>query len=159
MSLTLITAISENNVIGNNGKLPWSIPEDLKRFQILTKNHPVIMGRKTYESIPEEKRPLKQRKNIVLTKNSDFNSDGIYIAKNIEEAIDLCEGKEGYVIGGESVYREFLPYTNKMELTKIHREFEGDTYFPEINWNEWEKIMEMDRFSLGFSFTTYRRRK
>ena len=108
MNLILIVAASENNIIGIEDRIPWRIKEDMIRFKELTLNHPVIMGRKTYESIPEKFRPLPQRKNIVLS--GSLNSDGkIYVARNINKAIGFTENKESYIIGGERVYKEFLP--------------------------------------------------
>tara|TARA_Y100000034_G_scaffold59011_1_gene71833 strand:+ start:6231 stop:6716 length:486 start_codon:yes stop_codon:yes gene_type:complete len=158
MNLALIAAISDNNVIGLNGKIPWHIPEDLRRFKKLTLNHPVIMGRKTYESLPEKFCPLPQRKNIVLSNSLDFQ-EGIYIARNVEEALRLIEGFDSYVIGGKEVYETFLPRTNKLEITRVHRDFEGDTFFPEINWDELNffesEAMVSKHEGISYSFITY----
>src|SRR3989344_646152 len=109
MDLTLIVAISNNNVIGNNGKIPWRISEDLKRFRELTINHPVIMGRKTYDSFPEKFKPLPRRKNIILSKSLD-EKENIYVARTIEDALELTEGQDPYVIGGKDIYQLFLPH-------------------------------------------------
>jgi len=136
MDLTLIAALSDNNVIGIDNKIPWRIKEDMVRFKELTINHPVIMGRKTYESIPEKYRPLPERKNIILSKKLELK-EGIYIARNIHEAISLTNEKSSYIMGGEEIYNLFLPLVNKMELTKIYKNFEGNAFFPEINWEEW----------------------
>ena len=114
MSITLIAAVSDNNVIGINGKIPWDIPEYMRRFEDLTLGHPVIMGRKTYESLPKKSRPLPQRKNIVLS-NSLCSRDRIYIARNIDEALSLTEGRRSYVIGGDRVYEMFLPIAERLE--------------------------------------------
>lgn len=161
MDLILIVAISENNIIGNENKIPWHIPEDLKRFKELTLNHPVIMGRKTYESIPKKFRPLPKRKNIVLSNTLDPQK-GIYIAKTIEEALELTKNGDSYVIGGEKVYRSFLPTANKLEITKVHRFFKGDTFFPELDWSEWNLFSEEKGISqneeIQYSFLTYTRR-
>ncbi|VVB83873.1 Dihydrofolate reductase HdrB [uncultured archaeon] len=159
MNLTLIAAISENNVMGNKGKIPWRIKEDMKRFRELTLNHPVIMGRKTYESIPEKFKPLPDRKNIVLSKSMKDYA-GIYIARNTCEALSLSEGKSSYVIGGREIYEEFLPFTYKIELTRVHRNYEGDVFFPKINWDMWKIINEEKNISengIPFSFLTYER--
>ena len=107
MSLILIAAVSDNDVIGLNGKVPWYIPEDMKRFKELTLNHPVIMGRKTYESIPDNSRPLPKRKNIILSRTLN-HGDGIYIARNIEEVLALTENQDSYVIGGRKIYGLFF---------------------------------------------------
>ena len=161
MNLILIAAISENNVIGIKNKVPWYIPEDIKKFRELTINHPVIMGRNTYESIPEKFCPLSQRKNIVLS-NSLSNQKGIYIARNIDEALELTEDRDSYVIGGEIVYGLFLPLAKKLEITRVHRSFEGDSFFPEVNLDEWNLSNEergiSENESIPYSFLTYLRK-
>ena len=159
MALILIAAISDNNGIGARGKVPWHIPEDLKRFRELTIGHPVIMGRNTYESISDKFRPLPKRKNIILS-SSLSNQKGIYIARTIDEALELTEGKDTYAIGGKSVYELILPLTKRLEITRVHRDFEGDTFFPEINWDEWRIFMRKDYVSendIPYSFLTYLR--
>lgn len=159
--ITLIAAVSENGVIGNKGKVPWNIPGDMKRFKELTINHPVIMGRKTYESLPEKNRPLPLRKNIVLSKTLG-NIAGIYVARDIDEAIRLTEKKNSYVIGGEQIYKLFLEVAGKMEITKIHMPFGGDAFFPEVDWNEWNFVNRIDGISkknnIHYSFLSYERR-
>lgn len=161
MGLTLISAVSENNVIGVENKIPWRIKKDMLRFKELTTNHPIIMGRKTYESFPPKFRPLPNRKNIVLSKTFK-EQDGIYIARDISEALNLTENLDSYIIGGERVYRDFLPLANKFELTRVHKEFEGDTFFPKVNWNEWKKVYDSGKLStdsgLEYSFLTYLRK-
>src|SRR3989344_6345116 len=139
MSLTIIAAVSENNVIGIENRIPWHIKEDIDRFKQLTTVHPIIMGRKTYESLPKNFRPLPQRKNIVLSSTLE-PTEGIYIARNLEEALKLAEEQDTYVIGGKTVYELLLPIANKMEITKVHTYFLGDTFFPEVNWNDWGLI-------------------
>ncbi len=156
MDLTIIVAVSENNVIGNNNQIPWRISQDLKRFKELTLNHPVIMGRKTYESIPEKFRPLPKRKNIILS-NTMQPSDGIYVARNIEEALKLAEDQDTYVAGGRAVYELFLPKANIIELTRVHKNYDGDTFFPELDLTKWnlvdkEEHLEQD---IPYSFLTY----
>ena len=162
MKITLIVAISENNVIGIEGKIPWNIPKDLKRFKELTLEHSLIMGRKTYESIPEKFRPLPKRKNIVMS-NSLSPMEGIYIARNIDEALNLLEEKDSYVIGGAEIYKAFLPIANGIEITRVHRNYKGDAFFPsEIEWNEWELINEEKGVSknaeIPYSFLSYLRK-
>ncbi len=155
MGLTIIAAISKNNIIGNKGEIPWDITEDMKHFKDLTLNHPVIMGRKTFESIIKKLgKPLPQRKNIVIT-NTLNNFHEIYIAKTIEEALNFTEDEEAYIIGGETIYRLFLPISNRLEITRVHQNYEGDTFFPEVNWNEWNLINETKK--TGYSFLSYRR--
>lgn len=156
MNLTLIVAISENNVIGNNSKIPWRIPEDLARFKELTINNPVIMGRKTYDSLPEKNKPLPKRKNIIFSKSLE-NQENIFVAKTIGEALELTEGKNSYIIGGKEIYELFLPYVNKMEITRVHRNYEGNVFFPEINWDKWNLINQEDKVSkdISYSFLSY----
>ena len=152
----IIAAISENNVIGNNNEIPWHIPEDLKRFKQLTMGNSVIMGRKTYESIISRLgHPLKGRKNIVLSRNNDFKDEGIIVARTIDEALDKNKDNEiAYVIGGESIYNDFIPFASLMEITRVHKKVEGDAFFPEINWGEWVETFREDK--KGYSFITYK---
>ena len=159
MKFTLIAALSENNVIGKGEIIPWKIPEDMKRFKSLTLNHSVIMGRKTYLSIPEKFRPLPQRKNIVMSKNFE-NETGIYIARSIQEAIDLAEDIPTYIIGGAEVYRQFLPLADNLEITRVYKNFEGDVYFPKVDWKNWKQIGEIPgqtEDGLKYSFLTFKR--
>lgn len=158
MSITLIAAISENNIIGNDNKLPWHIPEDLKRFKKLTNGHPIIIGRKTYFSIPEKNRPLSERKNIVLSKSLE-EQEGIYLARNVNDAIKLIGDQDSFVIGGARVFEIFLPIADKMEITRVHKEYLGDIYFPKIKWSDWKLINEDKGISkneqIPYSFLNY----
>ena len=156
MSFTIVAAISENNVIGKNEEIPWHISEDLRRFKKLTLNHSVIMGRKTYESIIRRLNyPLKDRKNIVLTRDTSLNGQGIHIAHSIDEAVELAGSDLTYVIGGESIYRSFSTIANFMEITRVHKTVQGDAYFPNVNWNEWNEMNREIRD--GYSFHSYER--
>ncbi len=152
--LTIIAAISKDRVIGKDGKIPWHIPEDLKRFRELTVGHPVIMGRKTFESIG---RPLLRRTNIVITSNG--NLPGVITCKNIEEA--LAQAKEldsdRYIIGGQRVYGETIVLADKLEITEVHGDYEGDTFFPRIDSKDWEVSLRQERKEC--SFVTYMRKK
>ena len=135
--ITMIVAVAENGAIGKDNNLLWHISGDLKRFKAITTGHSIIMGRKTYLSFP--KRPLPDRKNIILT-HGDSSYEGAYTAKNIEQAIELCDSDEIFIIGGESIYKQFLPFTTKIYLTRVHKEYEADTFFPEIDMNEWNIV-------------------
>jgi dihydrofolate reductase len=166
LDLTIIVAVSDNNVIGIGNEIPWRVPEnmvpeDMAHFKDLTMGHPVIMGRKTYESIPQKFRPLSGRKNIVLSKGFQ-SGEGIYIARSIEEALNLAENQDTYIIGGETIYRQFLPHANRMELTKIHQNYQGDAFFPEIKLDEWELIKPEENLvskkGIPFSFMSYKRK-
>ncbi len=147
MNITIIAAYSENKVIGYENKLPWSITEDLQRFKAKTLNHTVIMGRKTYESILQRlRKPLPQRRNIVLTHNLDFQDDRILIAHSLEQALQLCDiDKENYVIGGEKIFELFLSVSQKMELTLVNGRYQGDAFFPEVNWNKWNETTREEK--------------
>ncbi len=142
--LSIIVAIAKNNVIGKDNKLIWHLPEDLKRFKKITTGHTIIMGRKTFESLG---RVLPNRKHIVLCNDAQLNIDD----KNVEiiNSVDKLEKyenseNENFVIGGASIYKLLLPKTNKLYITRINQEFEGDVYFPEINESEW-KIVEQEK--------------
>lgn len=159
MQKIIIAAVSENNVIGKDGDIPWHIPEDMEHFKQKTTGHAVIMGRKTFESLPENFRPLPDRKNIVLTRSGLKEKPGeVAEASSLEEGFEIAEGfsDKAFVIGGESVYRESLEEADKLLLTRIHEEYDGDTYFPEIE-GDW---IEEEREDHGeFSFVTYRRKE
>jgi len=140
MALTIIAAISDNNVIGMNEKIPWNIPEDMKRFKDLTLNHPVIMGRKTFEYIFNKfGKPLPKRKNIVLSTTLQ-SQEGVHIARTIDEALRLTGNENSYVVGGAQIYELFLPETGKLEITRVEGYFAGDAFFPKMNWNEWQLV-------------------
>ena len=160
MSLTIIVAVSENNLIGIGGKIPWKIKEDMERFKQLTLNHTVIMGRKTYESLPQKFRPLPGRKNIVLS-NTLKQENGIYIARNIEEALELTDNQDTYVVGGEKIYKLFLPLVDRIELTRIHQYLKGDAFFPKQNRENWKILLGKKNLSedgIPYSFSIYLRR-
>ncbi|WP_243372489.1 dihydrofolate reductase [Geotalea sp. SG265] len=130
MIISLIAAMAENRVIGSHNALPWDLPADRKRFKALTLGHPVIMGRKTYESIG---RPLPGRKNIVVTGQRGYRAEGCLIAHSLAEAIDLAgDGDEAFICGGGDLYRQALPLADRIYLTVIHRDYEGDVFFPQI---------------------------
>ena len=161
MKYTIVAAISDNNVIGIDNKLPWYYPEDLKRFKEMTLNHPVVMGRKTYQSIKKQiGGPLPQRQNIVLTRNQDFNAEGVEIVHSLEEICSLLNNQDNYstafIIGGQNVYEQTLPFVDRLEITHIHKVFKGDSFFPEINSNQWKK--ENSKDFLKYSFVTYSRK-
>ena len=156
MELSIIAAVSNNNVLGNQGRIPWHIPEDLKRFKRLTEGCPVIMGKNTFVSIVGRNHgPLPKRKNIVLSRSS-LNYAGVYVAHSVREAIILCDNRDSYVIGGEQVYEEFLKLTSRIELTRVHRSVDGDVFFPEIDWTKWKETFLEGHGE--YSFHTYERR-
>lgn len=153
--ISIIVAVAKNYAIGLNNELLWHIPEDLKRFKRITLGHQVIMGRMTYLSLPF--RPLKNRTNIVITDNPEETFDGCITVHSIEEAINLCnEQEESFIIGGGSVYRQFLPLCDKLYLTMVHKEFEADTFFPQPDFSQWKLVEREDHDAaddLGFSYS------
>lgn len=152
--LASIVAISQNNCIGKDGDLPWHIPEDLKHFKDITNGHTVIMGRKTWESIPEKFRPLKNRENIIITRNEDYDvPDGVKIFTSFERAVEHCRNKYAFVIGGASLYNLAMDFVDTLYITHVDREVDGDTFFPEIDLDVWKETERDDRE--GFSFVTY----
>ena len=151
--ITLIAACSKNRIIGNDNKLIWNVPGDLKRFKELTSGHTILMGRKTYESIGK---PLPNRRNIVLSRNTtEINNCLVY--SSLIEVLNLYKN-DLFVIGGGEIYKQCLPYANKIELTLIDKDFEGDTYFPIID-ESFKITNKIDNVSdnFNFSYITYER--
>ena len=138
MTVSLIVAFSENGVIGFEGDMPWRLSADLKRFKRLTMGHPMIMGRNTYESIG---RLLPGRTTIILTRNDQYQVPGAVLAKNLEQAMELASAdQEIFVVGGGQVYQHALPLADRIYATRIHVELQGDTHFPDTNWEQWELV-------------------
>ena len=137
MKITLVAAIASNNVIGKENSLPWNIPEDLKRFKQMTSGHTILMGRKTFDSIG---RPLPNRQNIVMTKDENFEREGIKVINGLDEALELIKksNEDIFVIGGSKIYELFEPVANSLAITRILKDFEGDAFFPDINWDLWQ---------------------
>ena len=133
----LVAAVAANGVIGNGGRLPWQLPEDLKHFKRLTLGHPVIMGRRTWESLGK---PLPGRDNIVVTGQPGYGAAGAAVARSLEAALALCAGEPvAFVIGGSQLFAESLPVAAGLVLTEIHRDFPGDTWFPEYDRSKWRE--------------------
>ncbi len=150
--VAIIAAVASNGVIGSANALPWRLPEDLKRFKALTLGHPVIMGRKTFESIG---RPLPGRRNIVISRNAAFSAEGCETAASLDAALAACAGTtdEVFVIGGGQIYAEALPVSDKLYLTEIKAEVDGDTRFPGFDRSAWrESLREPHRSETGLHF-------
>lgn len=152
--ITLIAAIANNNCIGVNGNLPWSIPEDIARFKALTMGKVVLMGRKTWESLPTKFRPLPGRTNIVITRRTRYDVPvGVLVYPSLEEALarhmDVC------IIGGAEIYAQALPRADRLEITHVHRAVDGDAFFPVIAEQVWHEATRQDH--MEFSFVTYER--
>lgn len=160
--LTLIVARARNGVIGRDGTLPWRLPEDLAFFKRTTMGHPIVMGRRTWESIG---RPLPGRRSIVVSQRAGFAAAGAEVARSLEDALRLCEASsEVFVIGGAQLYRDALPHADRLVVTEIDADFEGDTHWPapdEAIWREAsrEHLAPTAERHFGIDFVTYLRRK
>ena len=152
--ISIIVAIAENYAIGKNNDLLWHIPEDLKRFKRLTTGHTVIMGKKTYESLP--RKPLPNRVNIVITDDPEDLFDQCVMAWSIEDALNKSDSSdENFIIGGASVYRQFLPFSDRLYITWVHKSYDGDVFFPEIDFSEWLMVSNEDVPSSGNNDFSY----
>ena len=139
MSISIIVAIADDNAIGKDNDLLWHIPDDLKRFKKITSGHKIIMGRNTWLSLPV--RPLKNRTSIVITDKPGEVFEGCQMVYSIEEAAAACKpDEECFIIGGGMVYKQFLPLADKLYLTRVYKSFEADTFFPEINYEDWDEV-------------------
>lgn len=157
--IAIIVAMSKNQVIGVNNSLPWHISEDLKRFKQLTTGHPIIMGRKTYESIGK---PLPKRRNIVVTRNVDLKIKGVDVTNSIKSALDICKNSDTvFIIGGGMIYNLALPYVNHLHITKIDSFVDGDAFFPDFDKSQWQEIARIDSKDsdgMSFSFVDYKKK-
>lgn len=143
--ISIIVAMDKNRLIGRNGRLPWRLPDDMKWFREQTMGKPVIMGRKTFESIPDRFRPLPGRHNIVLTRQRDYKAEGVTVFHTIKAALAAAGSvDEIVVIGGADLYGQLLPQTKRLYLTLIDAEFTGDAYFPTIDWTAWHEIYRQE---------------
>ena len=146
-NISIIVAVADNLAIGKNNELLWHISDDLKRFKKLTTGNNIIMGKRTFLSLPNG--PLPNRTNIVISDKAGESFDACKMAYSIEEAIELMDdNKENFIIGGGMIYKQFLPLANKLYLTRVHQSFDADTFFPEINMDEWQ-IVESKSFEEG----------
>ncbi len=164
MKLSMIVAVAENGVIGRNNALPWYLPNDLKYFKQTTMGKPVIMGRKTYESIGK---PLPGRTNIVITRQADYQPEGVKVVSSVEAARELAESvclidgqEEAMIMGGAEIYALALPHTDRLYLTEVHADVEGDAFFPEYDKSLWQEVAREDFAAEGpnpynYSFVVY----
>jgi dihydrofolate reductase len=163
MTISLVVAASENNAIGKNNQLLWHLPNDLKFFKNTTWGMPVIMGRKTYESV---NKPLPGRINIVITRQPDWKATGIIVAASLQDALQKAAEtncKEAFVIGGGEIYKWAFSIADKIVLTRVHTQIEGDTYFPVINKNEWaldteENFSKDEKHLYDYSFQIWKKK-
>ena len=162
-SLVMIAAAGANGELGKDNDLLWHLPDDFKHFKQLTSGHKIIMGRKTFESFPK---PLPNRFHIVITRKPDYQIDHpeCTVVHSLEEALALVEReKQAFIIGGGEIYKQALPHSDRIELTRVHGSFEADTFFPEINAQEWELVEESfhdkdERHAYAFTYLSYRRK-
>ncbi len=163
MILSLIAAVSQNNVIGSENKLPWHIPEDLKKFKEITADYPMIMGRKTFESLP---RVLSGRDHYVITRNSNFKSenpdanksDKVYVFNSVNDAIEkikTSDYEKVFIIGGGEIYKQTIDFCDFLYITEIKMDIKGDTFFPQIDPEKWKEI-QREEFE-GFDFVVYKK--
>ncbi len=168
MKRSMIVAMAENRVIGINNKLPWYLPNDLKYFKQVTMGKPIIMGRKTFESIGK---PLPGRTNIVITRNAHWQGEGVKVAHSLAQAYQLAEAiaeidgqQELMIIGGDQIYQNSLADVDRIYLTKVHADVKGDAWFPELDWAEWQELGREDFYAEGpnpydYSFIVLERHK
>ena len=159
--ISIIVAIAQNGTIGDKNALLWHIKEDMRFFRTTTSGHPVIMGRKTFESLGSK--PLPKRRNIVITR-SDVEFEGAFVAHSLEEAIAMADDDvEVFIMGGAQIYAQALDIADRMYITRVERDYEGDTSFPEVDYSKWKLVAE-ERYERGedydspFSFLTYDRK-
>lgn len=162
-TISIIAAIADNNAIGKNQQLLWHLPADMKHFKELTTSHAIIMGRKTFESLPNG--PLPDRKNVVLTSLPEAGFVNCFACESMRDALDLCEKEdEIFIIGGALVYRQALSKADKMYITRVHYEFENaDAFFPVVNWDLWEEVDRQEfpadeKNAYPYTFLTYVRK-
>ena len=158
MKLHLIYARARNGTIGKDGQMPWHLPEDLAHFKRVTLGQPVIMGRKTWDSLPARFRPLPGRVNILVTRQTDWHSDGALRAASMDEAMRLCgDAPDAWIMGGAEIYRQAVPLASTAVVTEIDADFEGDAFAPTLSpaWQETARESHVAASGLAFSFVTY----
>jgi dihydrofolate reductase len=161
--LQVVAAVARGGVIGRDGGLPWRLPEDLVRFRDLTTGHAVVMGRRTWDSLPDRFRPLPDRRNVVVTRSPSWLDDGAERAGSLVEAVALLAAEERvFVIGGGAIFAEALPVADELHLTEIDLDVDGDTYFPDWDRQAFEELSREERVAADgtpFAFVSYRRRR
>ena len=157
----MIAAAAENNALGKDNELVWHLPNDFKRFKTLTSGHYIVMGRKSFESFPK---PLPNRTHVIITRQKNYKAEGCIIVDSIEKALLVCpKNEDTFIIGGGEIYTLSLPFTDKIEITRVHSSFEADAYFPEINKKDWKlekyEFNEKDeKHKYDYTYETYIRK-
>ena len=155
--IALIVAVAENGIIGKDGKMPWSIPGELKRFRELTTGNVVVMGRKTFEAVGCK--PLPGRTNIIISRTMENSGEDYLLARSLEEAISMAGERDVYISGGSGLYEESLPLVEKMYITEVHKAFDGDTWFPEFDESQFAKTVdEYHEGEIPYTYVTYTRK-
>jgi len=161
VKVSLVAAVARGGVIGREGTIPWRLPEDVARFKMLTIGHPVVMGRRTWDSLPDRFRPLPGRRNVVVTRNPAWRADGAQHAGSLEEALRLLgTAPQVFVIGGAELYAKALPLADELLLTEIDANFEGDTFFPSFDraaFEEASRELRVSETGIPFAFVIYQR--
>ncbi|MBS1682668.1 MAG: dihydrofolate reductase [Bacteroidetes bacterium] len=165
MKISIIAAVAQNRTIGKANDLPWRLPDDMKYFMQTTQGHHVVMGRKNYQSLPEKFKPLPNRTNIVISRQKNFSAQGCIVVNDLPTAVSLSKQNnetELFIIGGAEIYSLALPITDKLFLTEIKAEIEGDTFFPAFEKNAWQEISRVHhpvdaKHSFEFDFVIYQR--
>jgi dihydrofolate reductase len=166
MIVSLVAAVAKNYVIGKNNGLPWRLPDDMKFFMETTKGHYVILGRKNFESLPHKFKPLPDRTNVVVTRQKAYKAHGALVVHSIDDALKVAEvnkESEAMVIGGSDIYTLALPLANRLYITEVNAEVEGDVYFPKFNKSEWMEISRVphpadERHVYSFDFVVYEKK-
>ncbi len=159
--ITIIAAAAENNALGKDNDLVWHLPDDFKRFKRLTSGHHIIMGRKTFESFPKL---LPDRTHVIITRKDDYQPEGTIVVNSLEEALKVSKlDEQPFIIGGGEIYKMGMDKADRIELTRVHGEFEADTFFPEIDENEWSLVNEQfhekdEKHDHSFTYLTYERK-
>ncbi|TRO64136.1 dihydrofolate reductase [Christiangramia sabulilitoris] len=159
--ITIIAAAAENNALGKENGLVWHLPDDFKRFKRLTSGHHIIMGRKTFESFPKL---LPDRTHVIITRKEDYHPEGTIVVHSLEEALRVSKlDEQPFIIGGGEIYKMGMDKADRLELTRVHGEFDADTYFPEIDESKWDLIKEQfhekdDKHDYAFTYLTYERK-
>ncbi|WNM20001.1 dihydrofolate reductase [Flavobacterium capsici] len=160
--ITLIAAIGENNELGKDNQLIWHLPDDFKRFKLITTGHYIVMGRKTFESFPK---PLPNRTHVIITRQKKYAPENCIVVNSISDAIAICPKNEDiFIIGGGEIYKQSIDIADKLELTRVHHSFEADAFFPEVDLKNWELISEEyhpkdEKHKFDFTFLTYTRKR
>ena len=167
MIISIIAAVSSNSVIGKDNDLVWRLPDDMRFFMETTQHHHIIMGRRNYESIPHKYRPLPNRVNIIVTRQTDYQAADCVITNSLDNALEYAKSKnqeEVFIIGGGQIYSQSIDITDKLYITEIQADFEGDAFFPEVDKNIWRETSRVkhdvdDRHKYSFDFVVYERVK